>query len=170
MIRPILKEPHPLLHRKAVTVTEVTQEIHRLIDAMIETMHAAQGVGLAANQVGSPWNILVASPDGQPGKELVLLNAVLTDRRGRGTSAEGCLSLPGISSSVTRSVRLTAKGLDREARPVTLQADGLLAKILQHEVDHLQGHLFIDRLGFWSRRRLLQTYHQLSKALSRVTV
>lgn len=170
MIRPILKEPHPLLHQKAVTVTEITEEIRRLIDAMIETMHAAQGVGLAANQVGSSWNILVASPDGQPGKEMVFLNAVLTERRGRSATAEGCLSLPGISSSVTRAHGVTARGLDRRARPVTLQADGLLAKILQHEVDHLQGHLFIDRLRFWSRRRLLKTYHQLSEALSRVTV
>ncbi len=168
MILPLVKEPDPCLHRKAAKVPEITPEIQRLIDAMIHTMHAAEGVGLAANQVGSPWNILVASPDGKKGAELVLINAVILARSGRNRTPEGCLSVPGISGEPIRSASITASGLNRKGERITLQAEGLLARILQHEVDHLQGHLFLDRLGLLERRRLMKRYLAISKTLQQV--
>ena len=170
MISPIIKEPHKILHSKAVLITEVTAEIQRLVETMIETMHVANGVGLAANQIGSDLNILVASPDGQKGKELVLLNAVILKHRGTTRLPEGCLSVPGVSAEVTRSAEVAVSGLDRQGKLVALQADGLLAKIVQHEVDHLAGHLFLDRLTLWRRRRLLQKYRALSETLRRIPI
>ncbi|MBI3332506.1 MAG: peptide deformylase [Candidatus Omnitrophica bacterium] len=168
MILPVLKEADPLLHRKAVPVAEIDEEIQKLIDSMIETMHVAEGVGLAANQIGSNWNILVASPDGKRGKELVLINGVIVRRRGWDRSPEGCLSLPGISADVLRSARVTATGLNRNGKPITLEAVGLPAKILQHETDHLAGHLFVDRLSFWKRRQLLKRYQAIAATLRQV--
>lgn len=168
MILHIVKEPDPRLHRKAVPVSEITAETQHLIDTMIETMVVAQGVGLAANQVGSDLNILVASPDGRRGKEWILINAVIRKRRGKARSPEGCLSVPGVSADLLRAAEVTATGLDRCGKPITVKADGLLAKVLQHEVDHLQGHLFLDRLGRWRRHRLLKEYAKLSATLRHV--
>ena len=168
MILPIVKEPKAILHKKALPAGKLTPEIRKLIDDMIETMHAAEGVGLAANQVGSPLNILIASPDGKKGKELVLLNAVLSQRRGRHRSPEGCLSIPGVSSEVTRSAEVTATGLDREGKPVTIRAKGLLTKILQHEVDHLSGKLYVARLLPWERADVLGRYRKFVEELKNV--
>lgn len=170
MILPIVKEPSPILHQKAVTVTEITPEIDRLIADMIQTMHVAEGVGLAANQVGSNLNLFVANPTGEKGKgrEIVLINALLQQREGTETSPEGCLSLPGISGDVTRATKVVAIGLDRTGKPTTLEATGLLAKILQHETDHLAGHLFPDRLGLFHRRQILQKYKKLADTLRQV--
>ena len=168
MILPIVKEPNPILHRKATPVLELTPEVQDLIESMIQTMYAAQGVGLAANQVGSSHNILVASPEGKEGQELVLVNPRIMEQGGRRRLPEGCLSLPGISTEVPRSETLIASGLNREGRPTTLKAQGLLAQILQHEVDHLNGHLFPDRLGLWRRRRLLKNYQKLYQMLGQV--
>lgn len=168
MITPIVKEPDPRLHRKAMPVREVSEEVQRIIDTMIETMIAAQGVGLAANQIGSPLDILVASTDGKRGKEIILLNAVIEERWGREISSEGCLSVPGVSADLPRAAQVTASGLDRLGSRITVKAEGLLAKILQHETDHLQGHLFLDRLGRWHRRRLLKEYKRLSATLRQV--
>ena len=170
MIKPIVKEPNPRLHRKSQEVRQVSAEIQQLIDAMIETMHAAGGVGLAANQIGSPLNILVASADGQRGKELVLLNASVRRRQGRSRSPEGCLSVPGVSAEVTRPACVKVSGMNREGTLVTFEADGLLAKILQHEVDHLQGHLFFERLRIVERRRLLKQYDSILRILNQVQV
>lgn len=170
MAHPLVKEPDPILHRKAQPVIRVTGEIRRLAETMVETMHAAQGVGLAANQIGSHWDVLVASPDGKRGAELILVNAVIIKRKGRSRSPEGCLSLPGISSDVTRAKRVTVSGLNLKGERMILKADGLLAKILQHEADHLRGHLFPDRLGVWRRRRLLRQYLEIASALRQVTV
>ena len=166
----IVKEPDPRLRRKAVPVKKISPDVQELIDAMILTMHAAQGVGLAANQVGSALNVLVASADGRQGSELVLINPVLLNKKGRNRSSEGCLSLPGISSEVIRFARVTARALNREGRDITIEADGLLAKILQHEVDHLHGSLFVDHLNFWRRRLLLRKYHSFLEALRKVAV
>ena len=168
MIRPIVKEPDSILHRKATPIGEITLEIQRLIDDMIETMHVAEGVGLAANQIGSPLDILVASPDADRGKELVLVNAVITQRKGKHSSPEGCLSVPGISSPVERAAEVTVTARDRRGRPCTLQAAGLLAKILQHEVDHLQGHLYLDRLKTGEQESLLKKYRKLQDTLRKI--
>lgn len=160
MILPIVKEPNPILHQKATPVTELTPEIKKLIADMIKTMHAAEGVGLAANQVGSRWNILVTigNPENPKGKELVLINAVIQERRGQALCPEGCLSVPGVSSKLSRATEVVASGLDASLQPVTVEATGLMAQILQHETDHLQGHLYLERLSFWKRKRLLQKY------------
>lgn len=170
MILPIVKEPNPILHQKAIPVTEITPEIQKLIADMVETMHAAEGVGLAANQVGSRWDILVASADGQPRKELALINASITQRHGKALCSEGCLSVPGVSSKVSRATEVTASGMDASLRTVTVEATGLMAQILQHETDHLQGHLYVDRVSFWKRRRLLQRYQSLSETIRKIAV
>ena len=161
MILPIVKEPSPILHQKAIPVTKMTAEIKKLVADMIETMHAAPGVGLAANQVGSPLDILVASADGEKGKELVLFNAVILEKKGKALCPEGCLSVPGVSSKVHRATEVVAEGLAFTMEPVQLEATGLMAQILQHETDHLQGHLYVERLSYWKRKRLLQKYQGL---------
>ena len=170
MILPIVKEPNPILHQKAIPVTTITPEIDRLIADMIQTMYVAEGVGLAANQVGSNLNIFVANSTGEKGKgqEIVLINAVLQERRGKESSPEGCLSLPGVSADVTRAATVVASGLDRTGTPITIKTSGLLAKILQHETDHLAGHLFPDRLGLLARRRILRKYKKTADALRHV--
>ena len=170
MVLPIVKEPEPILRRRALPVKEMTPELERLVQDMIETMRAAEGVGLAANQVGSPWNILIAAPDPQPGKEIILVNAAVVRQKGRVRLPEGCLSLPGISGRLVRAEEVTVQAQDRSLQPVTLQADGLLAQILQHETDHLRGRLYVDRLTLWSRRRLLKRYRHLEQSLSRVNL
>lgn len=169
MILPIVKEPDKILHSKAITIKEVTPDIRRLVQDMVETMYAAEGVGLAANQVASPLNILVASADGKRGKEVILLNAKIIERKGKMSRAEGCLSVPGVASEgVKRAAEVTVAGLDLEKRPQTLQATGLLAQILQHEVDHLEGHLYLDRLGLLERQTLVKKYNNLRLALGEV--
>ncbi len=170
MIVPIVKEPNKILHQRATEVAQITDEIQTFIDSMIATMHTAEGVGLAANQVGSNRNILVASPDGKRGAELVLINPIIIKQHGRSTSSEGCLSVPGISAEVTRSAVVTARGLNRKGTEVMLEATGLLAKILQHEVDHLRGRLYLDRLRFWRRRRLLNQYKAFADTLKTIDV
>ncbi len=168
MILPIVKEPGPILRKRAVPVQEITPEIQQLIDDMIDTMHAAEGVGLAANQVGSPLDILVASADGKRGRELVLLNAVLTERRGNYRSPEGCLSVPGVSSEIGRSAEVTVTGLDRNGQRQTFHAAGLIAKILQHETDHLQGRLYLDHLEPEPKKLLLKKYRTLTETLRKI--
>lgn len=170
MMRSIVTEPTDILHKKAVPVKRMTGDMQRLIEAMIEMMYAAHGVGLAANQMGSPHAIFVASADVTKGEELVLINPVILKRTGKLRIPEGCLSLPGISSDVTRAANLVAEGLDRQGRKVRIEAEGLMARIIQHEVDHLEGHLFVERVGVFERRRLLRKYAALSSALRHVHV
>ncbi len=168
MIAKIVKEPDPILHRSAKQVKTITPDIENLVGVMIRTMHAARGVGLAANQIGSEWAILVANPDGERGNEIVLINPVIEKRSGKTSSPEGCLSLPGISSEVTRAAQVTVSGLNREGKPVTLEAVQLLAKILQHETDHLGGRLFVDRVSPWKKLKLLKEYESVARTLRQI--
>ena len=168
MVKPLIREPNLILHKKAVPVKEFSRDLQVLIDAMIETMHAAEGVGLAANQVGSPLDVLIASADGKRGKELVLINAEVKERKGRHRSPEGCLSLPGVNSDVTRAAEVIVTGLDRHGKQVAVEATGLMAKILQHETDHLDGRLFVDRLSVFKRRRLLKKYAEIAAEIKKV--
>ena len=161
MILPIVREPNPILHQKAIPVTKMTAEIKKLIADMIETMHAAPGVGLAANQVGSRLNLLVASTDGEKGKELVLLNAVVKKQKGKALCPEGCLSVPGVSSKIHRATEVIVEALAPTMEPVIVEATELMAQILQHETDHLQGHLYVERLSYWKKKRLLSKYESL---------
>jgi peptide deformylase len=144
----------PVLRRKAGRVAKIDASIQRLIDDMIETMHAAGGVGLAAPQVGRPLRVIVieepppeADPPRAEKKEvIVLINPQIVRRSGQRQVVEGCLSVPGYWGEITRSVKVIAKGLDREGREVRIKGEDLLAQALEHEIDHINGVLYIDYL------------------------
>jgi peptide deformylase len=141
----IVKVPEPVLRMKARKVKKVDASIKKLIDDMIDTMHDAPGVGLAANQIGVPLRICVIHV---PGDDVVtLINPEIVRRTGsRVCEGEGCLSLPGYKGPVTRSEKVVVKGLDREGRSVRYHAEELFAEAIEHEVDHLNGVLYFDYL------------------------
>jgi peptide deformylase len=139
----------PILREQTREVTEITDEIRTLIDNMFETMYAAEGIGLAAPQVGRHERITVIDVDDEP---YVLINPKITSRSGKARDEEGCLSIPEISGSVERAAEVTVRALDREGNPIELEATDLLARCIQHEVDHLDGKLFIDYLSLLKRR------------------
>ena len=144
MLRKIVTFPNPILKKKAKAVKRFTSEIVRLIDDMIETMHKAPGVGLAAPQVGESIRVIVADI----GKGAVaLINPKILKKSGKQTCAEGCLSLPGIEASVERAALVVVTGLDRSGKKITLETKELLATVIQHEIDHLDGLVFIDRVS-----------------------
>ena len=134
----------PMLRRKAAHVREVTPEIHRLIADMVETMYHQVGIGLAAPQVGIPYRLLVMD-DGKGGAR-ALINPLITGRGGSVVDEEGCLSLPGIFADVERAKWITVQATDEDGRQIDFEADGLLSRVIQHEMDHLEGVLFIDHL------------------------
>lgn len=143
MTHKVLRFPNPVLRKKSKAVKKVTPEIVKLIDDMIETMHAAPGVGLAAPQVGKSIRVIVADVGQCP---IALVNPKILDKSGSQTFTEGCLCLPGVEAPVERASHARVKGLDREGNEITIVAEALLATVLQHEVDHLEGMLFIDRV------------------------
>jgi peptide deformylase len=149
MIRPILRHGVPSLHEPAEPVAAITPDIHRLIDDMIETMHKAPGVGLAAPQVGVAQRVFVIdlSMGARPADLVVLINPQFTERIGLQLEDEGCLSLPGLTAVVPRPERAVVRGLNRDAVEHAVEGTGLLARALQHEMDHLNGRLYIDRLN-----------------------
>jgi peptide deformylase len=139
-------------------VQSLNGDLHQLIQDMVETMYAAPGVGLAANQVGSLHRIFVANPsqDHDPAKLLVLINPELVEGQGELVSEEGCLSIPKFRDEVRRARRVLVRGLDRDGRPIQVEGEDLLARIPQHEIDHLNGVLFVDRLSPAKRDILLR--------------
>lgn len=159
----IRKYPDHVLRKKAEKVKEVTEVDRQLIKDMIETMKAAQGVGLAANQVGVSKRIFVFNPSAQEWKADALINPVIIKRRGSEREEEGCLSLPGVSKKVRRFNYVLVEGLDIKGRPYKFEAKGLLARIVQHEIDHLNGLLFLDRINPLSRIRALRQFKRASK-------
>lgn len=158
MIRPIVKHGHPVLHAPAAPVTVIDSDIHRLIDDMTETMYAAPGIGLAATQVGVPLRVLVIdiSIGRQPGSLLQLINPVYVEREGIQYEDEGCLSIPGYTARVERDARVVVEGLTRDGQPVRHDATGLLARAFQHEIDHLDGRLYVDHLSGLKRQLILR--------------
>jgi peptide deformylase len=137
--------PDPILRQRAKRVSTINSSIQRLIDDMIETLDEAQGVGLAANQVGVLQRVVVIQlPDDEEPR--VFINPELVRQEGDREVEEGCLSIPGYRGLVKRSVKVRAKGQDRRGKAVRVSADGLLAQALEHEIDHLNGTLYIDRL------------------------
>ncbi len=166
MIRPILRFGDSVLHAKAQLVDAITPDIDRLIDDMIETMYAAPGVGLAAAQVGVPLRIFVIdiSVGRDPGGLLVFVNPEFVERDGVQLEEEGCLSVPGFNATVLRPVRAVVKGLDRHGDPQQLEGTGLLARAFQHEMDHLDGTLFVDRLRGIKRDLIVRRIHKLTRA------
>lgn len=142
---PMRMVPDPILREKAKRISSIGGSIQRLIDDMIETMHVSQGVGLAANQVGVLQRVVVIQlPEDEEAR--VFINPEITRSEGEREVEEGCLSIPGYRGMVRRSVRVRAKGLDRNGKQVRVTAEDLLAQALEHEIDHLDGTLYIDRL------------------------
>lgn len=149
-VLPIKKLPDGVLREHAREITEINEELQRLIDDMAETMYAAPGLGLAANQVGVLHRLIVfdvAHRDGGARDLKVLINPCITKAEGEYVHDEGCLSVADFSAQVRRHARVTVKGLDREGKSISITGEGLLAVVLQHEVDHLDGILFIDRIS-----------------------
>ena len=148
MIRPIVKYGIDVLQRAAQPVAAITPEIHELLDDMVATMYAAPGVGLAAPQIGVPLRIFVVDVTvGQrAGSLLTFINPEFVSRDGMQLEEEGCLSVPGFTATVARPARAVIKGLNREGVESVVEGNGLLARAFQHEMDHLDGTLFIDRL------------------------
>jgi peptide deformylase len=148
-VRPILIYPDPGLRRKAKQVQGITEEVFALVRDMLETMRAAPGIGLAAPQVGVGLRVIVADPSSgeDPKAVLALINPVILSTEGSSVAEEGCLSLPEVSEEVERAERVTVQAESPDGRKVEVEAEGLLARILQHEVDHLDGTLLIDHLN-----------------------
>jgi peptide deformylase len=142
----------PVLRQVATPVRDITAEIKRIIADMTETMWHQVGIGLAAPQVGLPHRILVMD-DGSGGAQ-ALINPVIESRSGTIREEEGCLSLPGVFGVVERTKTITVRAMDADGKPVSLEATGLKARIVQHELDHLDGVLFIDRLPPVTRDRI----------------
>ena len=143
-VLPIRIADDPVLRRKAKRVSSLDGSIQRLIDDMVETMHHASGVGLAAPQVGLSLRLAVIQV---PEEELiVLVNPEVVKRSGERTVVEGCLSLPGYQGEIVRCEKIVVKGLDRQGKPIRVRGEELLAQALEHELDHLNGVLYIDRL------------------------
>ena len=143
-VLPILKFNNPVLRKKAKKVASLDAGVQKLIDNMIETMQEASGVGLAAPQVGSSLRLIVLQlPEEEP---IVLVNPEVVKRTGERIVEEGCLSLPGYSGEVKRSVCVTVKGRDRTGKECRFKCEELLAHAMEHEIDHLNGVLYIDRL------------------------
>ena len=160
---PIRTHPDPVLRLKAAPVTALTPEIVKLVEDMAETMYTDDGVGLAAPQVGASVRLIVCDPvsSDEQGKHLmVLFNPEIVKREGELEWEEGCLSVPGVKGWVTRAERVVVRGLDANLQPVTIEADDLRAVCLQHEIDHLDGVLFFDRIGPLKRKFLLKEYEK----------
>jgi peptide deformylase len=152
----------PVLREPAAPVEELDDELRTLISDMFDTMYAQEGVGLAAPQVGLGHRIIVVDPRDPEVEPFALVNpAIVEVSEETEKGEEGCLSLPGLKDIVERPARCVVDGLDREGRPVHIAAEGLLARILQHEVDHLDGVLFIDRVSPLKRKMLLKRWQKV---------
>jgi len=166
MIRPILKYGDTVLHERARVIDAITPDIDRLVDDMIETMYAAPGVGLAATQVGVPLRMFVVdvSAGRDPSGLIVMINPEFVERDGVQLEEEGCLSVPGFNATVLRPTRAVVKGLDRHGTEQQVEGNGLLARAFQHEMDHLDGTLFVDRLRGIKRDLIVRRIRKLTRA------
>ena len=166
MLRPILRLGDSILSAPTRAIEVVTPEIDTLINDMIETMYAAPGIGLAAPQVGVSLKLFVIdlSMGKDPAGLKVMLNPEFVEREGMQLEEEGCLSLPGFTATVARPKRVVVRGLNRQLDEYTIEGTGLLARALQHEVDHLNACLFVDRLRGISRDLILRKVKKLAKA------
>jgi peptide deformylase len=153
-IRKILHYPDPRLRRKALPVDTVDGEIRTLIDELAETMYQAPGMGLAAPQIDVSKRVLVIDISEARNDLRVLVNPELLTQEGEQTMEEGCLSVPGVYEEVTRAAKITVRALGGDGKPFELEADGLLATCVQHEIDHLDGKLFVDYLSRLKQQRV----------------
>ncbi len=150
----ILHFPDPRLRREAKPVKKVDTAIHRLVDDMFETMYEAPGIGLAAPQVNVAKRIIVIDVSEGRDSPLCLINPEIVEKRGDEEMEEGCLSVPGVYETVRRADWIRVRALDRNGEPFELKTDGLLAVCVQHELDHLEGKLFVDYLSSLKRQRI----------------
>lgn len=156
----IRKYPDEVLKKKALPVDNIDRSLQVLIDNMIETMYAAPGIGLAAPQVGVSKRVIIIDIGTKEEKHplVVLINPEIVEADGLIDAEEGCLSVPGYFSTVRRAGRVIVKGLDRDGKTVRIEGTELLARALQHEIDHLDGILFVDRLSFVKREFFKKRY------------
>jgi peptide deformylase len=157
--------PDPVLREAACEIVAVDGEVQEFIDDMVDTMYDAPGIGLAANQVGRPVRIVVVDiqrPECEYGL-IVLVNPEIVSAEGSIVCEEGCLSVPDYFANVKRSEQIIVRGLNREGKPIEITASGLLSVALQHEIDHLDGKLFVDRLGVIARDIFKRKYRKKLK-------
>jgi peptide deformylase len=150
----ILHFPDPRLRNKAKPVETVDDSVRRLIDDMLETMYEAPGIGLASTQVNDPRRVVVIDISEEHDQPLCLINPEILEKQGEEEMDEGCLSVPDVYETVVRADKVKVSALDREGNPLEMEADGLLAVCIQHELDHLDGKLFIDYLSNLKRQRI----------------
>jgi peptide deformylase len=160
----ILEFPDARLRKKAAAVEVVDDTIRALVDDMLETMYDAPGVGLAATQVNVHKRVVVMDVSEEKNEPLCFINPKITEKTGTEEMEEGCLSVPGIFEKVTRAEKVIVSALDRNGEPFELDADGLLAVCIQHELDHLEGKLFVDYLSSLKRHRAKKKLEKDRKA------
>jgi peptide deformylase len=153
-LRTILHFPDPRLRRRAEHVAEVNDDIRQLVTDMAETMYDAPGIGLAAIQINEPWRVVVIDITEQRNRLMVFINPEILAREGEQVFEEGCLSVPGVFDDVKRAAHVKVRALDRDGRPFEIETDGLLATCIQHEIDHLDGKVFVDYLSRLKQGRI----------------
>jgi len=171
MIREIRIYPDEVLKKKAETVTDFNEEIRQIVNDMFETMYKRGGVGLAANQVGILKRIVIidlhSGKENQGKEQIVLINPEIVTLEGEEIKEEGCLSLPGLYKKVKRAAYAKVKAQNLDGEEFTIEGEGLLARAFQHEIDHLNGVVFIDRLSPLQKRLALEKYKKLKRSYER---
>jgi len=162
-LRKILHFPNPKLRHIAKSIDHVDTEIKRLVDDMFETMYEDNGIGLAATQLGIDLRVFVVDVNMDRKQQLTFINPIITEKSGEQKCPEGCLSLPGIYAEVKRADKIKIEALNRDGKPFTMQADGLLSACIQHELDHLDGKLFIDYLSSLRKQLITKKLKKLRK-------
>lgn len=162
----LVEFPHPALLRRASPLVKIDDAVCDAVEQMFDIMYEAGGIGLAANQVGLPYRLFIVNVEARPdaGEELVFINPTLSRPRGTAVQEEGCLSLPGLRMDVRRPEKVVIDAWSIDGQPIRLDLDGLLARVVQHEFDHLEGRLFTDRLpeaAALEARRSLDTFREV---------
>ncbi len=163
----ILRYPDPVLRRSCEEVRDVNSFLDEMVARMSELMQEEKGIGLAAPQVGWNYRLIVANPTMAPGKFEVLINPVIVRRVGRLAAEEGCLSVPGVFAKVRRAEKVTVRGMRLNGETVEYEAEGLPARLWQHEVDHLEGALFVDRISLAGRILIRSNLRDLERRFAR---
>jgi len=165
-VLPIVKYGNDVLRRRTEPVTLFDEALQKFINDMVDTMYAAPGIGLAANQVGDSRRVAVIdlSVGKRPGELRVFVNPEIAETIGQISEDEGCLSIPDLTEMVTRSERVRVRFLDRNGEPREMWGEGLMARAMSHEIDHLEGKLFVDRLRGFKRVRIIKKIQKLAKA------
>ena len=172
-LREILIEPNKILREKSLTVKVVDEDLQKLMDDMLETMYAAPGIGLAAIQVGVPKRVIVLdiAPKDKPKNPMFFVNPeIISKSENSSTYEEGCLSVPGQFAEINRPDKCHIKYLDYYGQPKEIKADGMLATCIQHEIDHLEGILFIDYLSKLKKTMIVKKLSKQKKAIERIVV